>query len=224
LSVHYIVSINESRFNLPEWSNFKELKAEVQIRTVLQHLGKLSHTNYLTKDYEIPTTLERKLRLAGSFELADEEFLSIRNEHQILLQKLKKADSENEFENEEINFVTLRYLFTKNEHLILNEIEQLALEAGFSEDEFDERPLSFISALIEITQILKIETIKDLLFILNKNKQKYKEYFESIFSKSTTAYWTGTQAFYVGLALIFEFDINQLKYYLKIIIPGIKVC
>ena len=95
------------------------------------------------------------------------------------------------------------------------QIEQLALEAGFSEDEFDERPLSFISALIEITQILKIETIKDLLFILNKNKQKYKEYFESIFSKSTTAYWTGTQAFYVGLALIFEFDINQLKYYLK---------
>ena len=36
-SVHYIVSLKPARFILPEYAIYKNLKAEIQVRTVLQH-------------------------------------------------------------------------------------------------------------------------------------------------------------------------------------------
>lgn len=74
LSVHYIVQLNQDRENLTEWKHSKNLKAEIQVRTVLQHSwASISHELSYKKGYEIPKPLERKLyRLAGLFELADE--------------------------------------------------------------------------------------------------------------------------------------------------------
>src|SRR5258706_12139567 len=36
-SVHYVVSLSNTRYSLPEWRSYKGLTAEIQVRTVLQH-------------------------------------------------------------------------------------------------------------------------------------------------------------------------------------------
>ncbi|OMO21239.1 GTP pyrophosphokinase [Vibrio lentus] len=81
LSLHYIVKLNNVRGTLPEWSGFNEIKSEIQIRTVLQHgWATISHAMQYKKEDDVPKFLRRKLyRLAGLFELADEEFISLRD-------------------------------------------------------------------------------------------------------------------------------------------------
>ena len=83
LSVHYIVQLDSKRNKLPEWKSYSKLKAEVQVRTVLQHSwASISHELSYKRKIEIPKGLSRKLfRLAGLFELADEQFMLIRDEH-----------------------------------------------------------------------------------------------------------------------------------------------
>ncbi|EKA7361412.1 TPA: hypothetical protein NJ597_003262 [Vibrio parahaemolyticus] len=82
LSLHYIVRLNQIRSMLPEWSGFSSIKSEIQIRTVLQHgWATISHAMQYKQERDVPKFLRRKLfRLAGLFELADEEFISLRDE------------------------------------------------------------------------------------------------------------------------------------------------
>lgn len=80
LSFHKIISLPGSRLAMTEWSRFSEMHAEVQIRTVLQHAwASISHKMQYKRESEIPAVLRRRLmRLAGLFELADDEFLALR--------------------------------------------------------------------------------------------------------------------------------------------------
>lgn len=80
LSLHYIVELDKKRTELFEWAQFKGIRTEIQIRTVLQHgWATLSHAMQYKREDDVPKDLRRKLyRLAGLFELADEELLSIR--------------------------------------------------------------------------------------------------------------------------------------------------
>jgi putative GTP pyrophosphokinase len=79
-SDHYIVSLSEARRNLGEWTEFAELRAEIQVRTALQHAwAAVDHKISYKKVREIPKELQRRLiRLSALFELADEEFSAIR--------------------------------------------------------------------------------------------------------------------------------------------------
>lgn len=79
-SDHYIISIGESRKQLVEWSRYTELKAEVQVRTALQHAwAAVDHKLNYKKVDDIPKELQRRLvRLSALFELADQEFSAIR--------------------------------------------------------------------------------------------------------------------------------------------------
>lgn len=74
LSNHYIISLKESRGKLTEWKNFKNLKAEIQVRTILQHAwAAIDHKLRYKTIIEIPNNLKRKLfRLSAILELADE--------------------------------------------------------------------------------------------------------------------------------------------------------
>lgn len=82
LSVHYIVKLAKSRQRLSEWTNYKELKAEFQVRTVLQHAwASISHKLQYKRESQIPRKDRRRLvRLAGLLELADEQFSDLKKQ------------------------------------------------------------------------------------------------------------------------------------------------
>jgi len=82
LSVHYIVSNAEKRDRLAEYKRFDGIKAEIQVRSILQHAwAEIEHDlGYKSRD-GIPRTVRRRFsRLAGLLELADQEFRTIREE------------------------------------------------------------------------------------------------------------------------------------------------
>lgn len=87
-SDHYVVSLDDPRNQLPEWIGYRDLKAEIQVRTALQHAwAAVDHKLNYKKIDDIPKELRRRLiRLSALFELADEEFSAIRNRRQELLE------------------------------------------------------------------------------------------------------------------------------------------
>jgi putative GTP pyrophosphokinase len=88
-SVHYVAEHRPDRIMLREYSRFAGLKIEIQIRSILQHAwAEIEHDlGYKSAD-DVPIPVKRRFsRLAGLLELADEEFMTIRNE----LERYEKA-------------------------------------------------------------------------------------------------------------------------------------
>ncbi|HCA9583317.1 hypothetical protein CWM53_01150 [Klebsiella sp. A-Nf5] len=80
LSLHYIVSLNENRTCLREYVPYKSIKAEIQIRSILQHAwAEIEHDLGYKTASGLPNEIRRYFsRLAGLLELADDEFIKIK--------------------------------------------------------------------------------------------------------------------------------------------------
>ena len=79
LSVQYVISLSSHREKLTEWKAFANIKAEIQVRTILQHAWAVISRKHLYKTAEeVPKNLRRQLfRLSALLELADEEFSNV---------------------------------------------------------------------------------------------------------------------------------------------------
>jgi ppGpp synthetase/RelA/SpoT-type nucleotidyltranferase len=89
LSLHYVVKISSSRLLLTEYNRFSNCKAEVQIRSLLQHTwAEIEHDLGYKSKQSTPREVTRAFsRIAGLLEIADLEFVRIRND-------LKKYEQE----------------------------------------------------------------------------------------------------------------------------------
>jgi hypothetical protein len=81
LSLHYVVDLSPQRCVLPEYRRFRGLKAEIQIRSLLQHVwAEVEHDLGYKSTRSVPSAIRRRFsRLAGLLELADVEFAAIRD-------------------------------------------------------------------------------------------------------------------------------------------------
>lgn len=81
-SIHYLAKLTDSRLSLPEFSHYRNLICEIQVRTVLQHAwAEMEHDIQYKGSRNIPKSAKRKfLSLAGLLEIADREFSSIQRE------------------------------------------------------------------------------------------------------------------------------------------------
>lgn len=82
LSVHYVCSLTPRRLTLKENQRFRNLKFEIQVRSILQHAwAEIEHDLGYKSDHEVPRPIRRRFsRIAGLLEIADQEFAAIRNE------------------------------------------------------------------------------------------------------------------------------------------------
>jgi ppGpp synthetase/RelA/SpoT-type nucleotidyltranferase len=82
LSLHYILQLDQKRSQLAEYRTYADILFELQIRSILQHAwAEIEHDLGYKSEAEIPRTVKRRFsRLAGLLELADDEFLGIREE------------------------------------------------------------------------------------------------------------------------------------------------
>lgn len=78
--LHFDLKLNSTRSSLPEYQEILEFRFELQIRTVIQDAwSQLDHKLKYKKS--IPPYLKRKINcLAALFELADREFLQVKND------------------------------------------------------------------------------------------------------------------------------------------------
>ena len=81
-SVHFVCDLGEERIVLPEFSGFKGMLFEIQVRTVLQHAwAEIEHDRSYKFSGVLPKALRRRMHsIAGMLEIADREFDSIAHE------------------------------------------------------------------------------------------------------------------------------------------------
>jgi putative GTP pyrophosphokinase len=103
-SIHYLVSLTQNRTALLEYSRFKNLIAEIQVRTILQHaLAEIEHDiQYESADTILATIHRRFMSLAGMLEIADREFQAIQDEDERLRRRARQSVREGKLEEVEI--------------------------------------------------------------------------------------------------------------------------
>lgn len=212
-STHIIVSINNERGAWTEWSKYSLLKAEIQIKTVLQHAwASISHALQYKSKEDIPSKLQRQLfRLAGLFELADEEFLSIRDKHFQLLDKIGAIENI-EKSNNDINLLTIEKYITDS--ALVSELFGIAINTGFSDIKNLSRVKEDVkfnfSQLVTLCHKFEISKIRDLHDILLRGKSNAVLAFSKVFKAHKEATikgspWYTSNEFSVTLLLVNEF-------------------
>ena len=177
-SIHYVVSLSKKRATLPEWETFENLKAEIQVRTVLQHAwASISHKLSYKTTSEAPKESRRKLsRLSALLELADDEFTNLKDSSKKIEKRYEKDFGESKFEKTEINLDSLEAYFKKSEEHV--RWKKLGIGTGIKI--VDELNKSFIESrlrvLLDTLITSEIHEIKDLHFLLrsfDKNNLKF---------------------------------------------------
>ncbi len=81
LSLHYICSVPRSLYYDPAMPELNDVRFEVQMRSALQHVwAQITHDTGYKADFEVPARFIRSYsKMASLIELADEEFVRIRD-------------------------------------------------------------------------------------------------------------------------------------------------
>lgn len=154
LSLHYVVSLNQERAALRENRSYAGLKAEIQIRSILQHSwAEIEHDTGYKSEAEIPRHIRRRFsRLAGLLEIADREFIDIRNElaaySKEVIEKIEQSVSSESAGNfdplplDKItiqNFVSHDPLLTKLDNLVVARLGGRFTDTGASDPKLIKR-------------------------------------------------------------------------------------
>ncbi len=211
-SKHYVVSLRETRTNLPEWKGFEGLKAEIQVRTVLQHAwAAISHAIDYKNEMDVPKTLRRRLfRLSAVLELGDEQFSVLRKERKTLTSETEDQ-IKLEDPNVELNLDTVKQFLSSS--VLVRDIADAALDCGFLNHDDDDSVISF---LLSHCRLLGLSTINELSGIFKRiPKDSYTARLWTLISdpKVPNRNWIGSPAFFVVLVLIFakHADLDQKK-------------
>lgn len=98
-STHFILNIKRTWLVTPQYREFKDLRFEVQVRTILMHAwAEIQHKLAYKSSDQIPDQFQRKLyRLSAKFEEADEQFEEIRTQLEAYRKEVKAEVSKKSF-------------------------------------------------------------------------------------------------------------------------------
>ena len=114
-SVHYVATFKQNRSKLTEYQEYKSIKFEIQIRTLLQHAwAEIEHDRNYKFSGELPSEIKRRFYLvSGSLELLDREFEQISKDIDVYAKSIRD-NTEKGILNESINSTSLiEYLSIK---------------------------------------------------------------------------------------------------------------
>lgn len=109
-SIHYLVELKPNRTSLPEYAQHAGLRAEIQLRTVLQHAwAEIEHDIQYKSIEAIPADIRRRFTsLAGLLEIADREFQAVQAEDERVRQEARRSVEQGKLEQVEITGDALR--------------------------------------------------------------------------------------------------------------------
>lgn len=169
LSRHFVCSLSEEREDLPEYSPFKGLVLEVQVRTILQHAwAEIEHDLGYKSREAIPAIPRRRFaRLAGLLELADDEFIRIREEL-----KVYEAGVSEEIRVDpskvQIDKASLIAYVSQDE--AINRVSA-SIAAGWDVSEDKTVDSHYVESQIPLLQFLGLNTIEDVAAALRPREK-----------------------------------------------------
>ena len=167
VSLHYVVGLKEGTTPSTLYGRFKNIKLEIQIRTVMQHAwAEIEHDlGYKSKE-DIPDQYRRQFsRLAGLIELADDNFLQLKNNinnyEQEIREKLPTSKKELPIDSS-----TLMTYVTEDQNYIelLNTIKTSDVDIDFNINS------SFLSTVVQRVKRFGLKTIGDIDELLDRYK------------------------------------------------------
>lgn len=126
LSVHYIAQFNDDRTSLPEYEEFKELKSEIQVRTLLQHAwAEIEHDKNYKFSGVLPLDIKRRFHLvAGVLEMMDREFDNLSKEIDIYAEETKLKTLQGNFDIFIDTATLTQYLINKFKNTVITQSSQ----------------------------------------------------------------------------------------------------
>jgi len=195
LSTHKIITLSKSRLKLKEWKKYKDIIAEVQVRTVLQHAwATISHSLQYKHEDDVPYEFRRKLtRVSGLLELSDEEFCELRNAQKDLIRDLTEKIRKSEFNvpidihsvNEYLSASpTVDRIFQILKSLRYTEISRSPEDEFLGEEQILERKEDTISQIPIATKYIEIESIEALDELLLSIEPNIEQFYLSFYKEN----------------------------------------
>jgi len=215
LSLHYVVTLSEERTKFAEYKRFKELKVEIQIRSILQHAwAEIEHDLGYKNKNAVPNVVRRDFsRLASILELADEEFIRIRQNLENYNEDIQlKMGTTNE--NILIDKITMQVILEKPDNLIQIVDKEIGLIVGTNiVKEISEEGLN---VHIERLKFLGFNTLDEMLNSLEQHKNEIINFTKVWLSGNEVDYVPqAISLFYLGYVVLAEKeDIEILNEYI----------
>ena len=173
--MHYIASLSSNRVIQTEYRKYCGDEFEIQIRSILQHAwAEIEHDLGYKSEAAIPRDIRRRFsRLAGLLEIADDEFLGIRNALALHQESASTIVNSGQLEIE-IDQDSL-YSFVESDERI-RELDRAItdmLRGGILVEDFKR---SYIGQQAERLTLLGFHSIKDLSTFLNEQESLLKEF------------------------------------------------
>ncbi|WP_026479840.1 GTP pyrophosphokinase family protein [Ahrensia sp. 13_GOM-1096m] len=159
-SSHFVCTFDPKRCELEEYSGFRKIQFEIQIRTILQHAwAELAHDRSYKLDGGLPKKIRREVNLyAGMLEIADRNFSKIITD----IEEYKKKITTQPIQKQEIDSFTLKKFL--NEAAIKFNID-LVEEAAKVDEKLAEEVRDFgikdISELANIFDEIALEAMSE---------------------------------------------------------------
>lgn len=213
LSMHYVVSNSSDRRNLKEYTKFNGLKAEIQVRSILQHAwAEIEHDLGYKSQAGIPKSVRRRFsRLAGLLELADQEFRTIRGEladySGQVLDDIKKTPA-----NVDLDAISLKALIGTSK--LIKRIDLSIAKAGnCTIEDFDGEDFG---DYVDRLRVFDIHTIDALLESLETHEKTIVKFAKAWLDRHRSeheevgAFPPGTAIFYLAYVLALTNDDPQV--------------
>ena len=220
-SVHYVVSMNEDRLKLCEFSSFAGMRCEIQIRSILQHAwAEIEHDIGYKSDVTIPRAMRRDFsRIAGLLEIADKEFVNIQVALQEYRQSVQEQISQSQIPSCEIDAVLLETLIDQNKQIKMLNRHISALMKESLTDELTDHDYRSIIEKLKWFGITTTEQVLKLIATQTDRATAFSnEFLKDYVTDGETKFITKTIAFfYLCYALLLSEDCSKerIKNYLR---------
>jgi ppGpp synthetase/RelA/SpoT-type nucleotidyltranferase len=179
ISLHFVAELSAARSGLVEYRPFRGRKFELQIRSVLQDAwAEIEHDLGYKADVGLPRELRRRFsRVAGLLEIADAEFVGLRNE---LLQHVsdveQRIDQDQGADELELDQVTVAAIIEADRDLAHIDAEIAAALGVELESTVNGR---YAAARARDLQEENVHTIGDLRGLLEERRPVLREFARS---------------------------------------------
>jgi len=194
LSVHYACKLSPERLKVTENRKYENCVFEIQSRSILQHAwAEIEHAHYKSRKSKPAQTKRRNSRLAGLFELADAEFISIRKEMENYekLVNLRMETSDKNLSDLSLDSVSV-LSFIEQDPSVTSVDEKISTHFNLPMKEIiDSRTVDIVLAGLTLAGISSLQQLRDSL---SENKDQILEFLTECIPKYKQA----------GIAVNFE--------------------
>lgn len=180
-SMHFVVSYSKDRLKLPEFKRYDGMKAEIQVRTVLQHAWAAIDWKLRYKtDVGVPNDIRRRLyRISALLESADDDFshvsAAVRDLRAAYEAQISKGDL-----SLQVNQESLQLFLDRSE--LVRRLRKTADRAGYVISPGHPGSRNPLLNLLDTLNTAHIDKISELNASLKAVETRAKKYLEKVFA------------------------------------------